>query len=133
VADFEWPGAAAPEEDRPDLADEQLMEHNAYFNPGGLSGAGVVNTASWRQAELPATNGHGSARGVARVYAALAVGGTADGVRIVDAGALADATTEQVYGQDRILHRPSRFGLGFQLTQLDRPMGRLIDAIYSCT
>jgi CubicO group peptidase (beta-lactamase class C family) len=124
VADFEWPGALMPEEDRPDLAGEQLMEHNAYFNPGGLSGAGVVNTASWREAELPGTNGHGSARGVGRVYAALAAGGTVDGVRIVDAGALTDATTEQVYGQDRILHRPSRFGLGFQLTQPERPMGR---------
>jgi len=124
VADFEWPGALPPEEDRPDLAGEHLMEHNAYYNPGGLSGAGVVNTASWREAELPATNGHGSAVGVARVYAALAAGGTVDGVRIVDAGALADATIEQVYGDDRILHRPSRFGLGFQLTQPDRPMGR---------
>jgi hypothetical protein len=83
VADFEWPGALPPEEDRPDLADEQLMEHNAYFNPGGLSGAGVVNTTSWREAELPSTNGHGSARGVARVYAALAAGGAIDGVMIV--------------------------------------------------
>jgi CubicO group peptidase (beta-lactamase class C family) len=36
---------------------------------------------------------------------------------------LAAATTEQVYGQDRVLHRPSRFGLGFQLTQPERPMG----------
>jgi len=123
VADFEWPGALPAEEDRPDLPDEQLMEHNAYFNPGGLSGAGVVNTASWREAELPSTNGHGSARGVARVYAALAAGGTIDGVTIVDRGALADATAEQVYGLDRILHRPSRFGLGFQLTQPERPMG----------
>jgi CubicO group peptidase (beta-lactamase class C family) len=123
VADFEWPGAIPPEEDRPDLADEQLMEHNAYFNPGGLSGAGVVNTASWREAELPSTNGHGNARGVARVYAALAAGGAIDGVRIVDRGALADAAAEQVYGPDRILHRQSRFGLGFQLTQPERPMG----------
>jgi CubicO group peptidase (beta-lactamase class C family) len=73
---------------------------------------------------VPSTNGHGSARGVARVYAALAAGGTVDGVSIVAAGALADATTEHVCGQDRVLHRPSRFGLGFQLTQPERPMGR---------
>jgi len=123
VADFDWPGAIPPEEDRPDLAGDRLMEHNAYFNPSGLSGAGVVNTASWREAELPSTNGHGSARGVARIYAALAAGGAIDGVRIVDRGALADATAEHVYGTDRILHRPSRFGLGFQLTQPERPMG----------
>ena len=124
VADFDWPGAVADETDRSDLAGERLMEHNAYFNPGGLSGAGMVNTASWREAEVPATNGHGTARGVARVYAALAAGGVVDGVRIVDSGALADATAEEVYGPDRILHRPSRFGLGFQLTQPERPMGR---------
>ncbi|MDR2983885.1 MAG: beta-lactamase family protein [Nocardiopsaceae bacterium] len=123
VADFDWPGAVADETDRTDLAGQRLMEHNAYFNPGGLSGAGVVNTASWRAAEVPATNGHGTARGIARVDTARAAAGTADGVRIVDQGALADATAEQVYGDDRILHRRSRFGLGFQLTQAERPMG----------
>jgi CubicO group peptidase (beta-lactamase class C family) len=124
VAEFEWPGAVPDETDRADLADAALMEHNAYFNPGGLSGAGVVNTVAWRAAEVPATNGHGTARGIARVYAALAAGGGIGGVRIVDAGALADAVAEQVYGEDRILHRRSRFGIGFQLTQPERPMGR---------
>ena len=28
-----------------------------------------------------------------------------------------------MYGQDLVLHRPSRFGLGFQLTQPERPIG----------
>ncbi len=124
VADFIWPGPPPPECDRPDLSDDLLMEHNAYFNPGGLSGAGVVNTPAWREAELPSTNGHGTARGVARVYAALAAGGTLDGVLVVDAGALADAVAERVYGPDLILHRPTRFGLGFQLSQPERPIGR---------
>ncbi len=123
VAEFSWPGQVAGETDRADLDPDRLMEHNAYFNPAGLSGGGVVNTASWRAAEVPATNGHGTARGIARVYAALAAGGAADGVRIVDAAALADAVAEQVYGEDKILHRRSRFGLGFQLTQPERPMG----------
>lgn len=123
VADFDWPGQVPSEEDRPDLDDDKLMEYNAYFNPGGLSGAGVVNTPAWRAAELPSTNGHGTARGVARVYQALAGGGAVDGVRVVSAPALAQATVEQVYGPDRILRRPSRFGLGFQLTQDERPLG----------
>jgi CubicO group peptidase (beta-lactamase class C family) len=99
------------------------MEHNAYFNPGGLSGAGVINSRAWRAAEVPSANAHGTARGVARVYAALAGSGTLDGVRIVSATALAAATTEQVYGPDLVLHRPSRFGLGFQLTHPERPLG----------
>jgi len=122
VAEFIWPGKP-PAEDAPELPDHRLMEHNTYFNPVGLSGAGVVNSAAWRQAELPSTNGHGTARGVARVYTALAAGGTVDGVRVVGEGALAAATAQQVYGDDLILHRPSRFGLGFQLSQAERPIG----------
>ena len=99
------------------------MEFNAYSNPAGLSGAGVVNSDAWRAAEIPSTNAHASARGVARVYAALANGGSVDGVRIVDDDALSAATVEQVSGEDLILHRPSRFGLGFQLAQPERPLG----------
>ncbi len=60
---------------------------------------------------------------MARVYAALAAGGTLEGTVIVDAGALATAVSEQVHGQDLVLGRPSRFGLGFQLTQPERPLG----------
>ena len=60
------------------------MEHNGYFNPSGLSGAGAVNTPQWRKAEIPSTNGHASARAVARIYEALAAGGEAGGVRVVD-------------------------------------------------
>ena len=55
-----------------------------------------------------------------RVYAALI---STTGPAIVDPAALAEATAEQVYGQDLVLHRPSRFGLGFQLTQPERPIG----------
>ena len=95
------------------------MEHNAYYNPSGLSGAGVVNSPAWRAAEIPSANAHGTAR----VYAALAGGGSLNGPAVVDPAALAEAITEHVYGQDLVLHRPSRFGLGFQLTQPERPIG----------
>ncbi len=44
-------------------------------------------------------------------------------MRIVDATTLALFTTERSSGPDLILHRPSRFGLGFQLTQPERPLG----------
>jgi CubicO group peptidase (beta-lactamase class C family) len=125
VAEFWFSGQAPwPEEEPAGLTEAQLMEANAYSNPSGLSGlGGVVNTEAWRRAEIPSTNGHGTARGVARVYSALAAGGAVDGVRVVDEGALAAAVVEQVYGEDLVLHRPSRFGLGFQLTQAERPLG----------
>ncbi|TMB22915.1 MAG: beta-lactamase family protein, partial [Deltaproteobacteria bacterium] len=80
-------------------------------------------TAAWRAAEIPSTNGHGTARGVARVYAALARGGAIDGVRILAAPGLRSAVAEHSYGPDRVLERPSRFALGFQLTQPERPLG----------
>jgi CubicO group peptidase (beta-lactamase class C family) len=37
--------------------------------------------------------------------------------------ALAQAAAEQVYGPDIINQRPSRFGIGFQLTQPERTLG----------
>jgi CubicO group peptidase (beta-lactamase class C family) len=123
VAEFHFPGAPAPEEEPAGLSGDKLMRYNTYFNPSSLSGAGVINTRAWREAEIPSTNGHASARGVARVYSALAAGGEIDGVRVVDSCALAAATVEQVYGEDLILERPNRFGLGFQLTQPERPLG----------
>ena len=134
VAEFIWPEppgaaglAAGPGGVRGDVAEgssaDQRMIVNAYLNPPGLSGAGIVNTAAWRAAEVPSANAHATAAGVARVYAALASGGAIGGVRVVDAGALADAVAEQVCGDDLVLRRPSRFGLGFQLTQPERPLG----------
>jgi CubicO group peptidase (beta-lactamase class C family) len=99
------------------------MSNNAYRNPAGLSGAGVINTPAWRMAEIPSTNGHATARGVARIFEALTLGGTVDGVGLVSAESLQECTTEQVYGDDLVLHRPSRFGIGFQLTQTERPLG----------
>jgi len=123
VARFLGHDTPLPESQPDGLTVEQLMEYNAYGNPSGLSGTGVVNTRAWRAAEIPSTNGYASARGVARVFQALAAGGSVDGVLLATADALAAAVEEQVSGPDLILHRPSRFGLGFQLTQPERPLG----------
>jgi len=117
VATFVWPDLP------PGLGAGPPMQHNAYFNPVDLSGHGIVNSPRWRSAEIPSANLHATARGVARVYAALAAGGRLDGTEIVDRAALAEAATEHAYGQDLVLDRPSRFGLGFQLTQPERPIG----------
>lgn len=122
VADFDLPEdlAVAPPAN---LSALEVMRWNAYANPRELSGRGVVNTAAWRNAELASTNMHASARGIARLYAALADGGVLDGVRVADAQLLAEATREHSVGNDYVLDRPSRFALGFQLTQPERPLG----------
>jgi len=105
------------------LSGLSLMRVNAYRNPPEVSGTGVINTRQWRAAEVPSTNGHGNARAVARLYAALAGDGALDGVHVLSPEIIARATTPQVHGDDIVLRRPTRFGLGFQLTMAERPLG----------
>jgi len=94
----------------------------AFLNP--LPGAGGVNAREWRAAEIPAGNGHGSARALARIYGALACGGTLDGVGVLSPEAIDRARTEQRYGPDNVLPTlTTRFGLGFQLGTADEPIG----------
>jgi CubicO group peptidase (beta-lactamase class C family) len=133
VADFHWPdsppgdphsglAAGGPANSAGAVPDDR-MTASAYFNPPDFSGRGVVNTAAWRGAQLPSANAHATAAGIARLYSALAAGGTAGGLTVADSGALAEATRQQVYGDDLVLRRPSRFGLGFQLTHPERQLG----------
>lgn len=123
AAEFLWPEGVRPQKPAGELTEDQLMRWNTYWNPAGISGAGFVNTARWRSAEIPSTNGHGTARGVARLYAALANGGTLDGVEIISAAMLRTAVTEQSNGPDCVLERNTRFGLGFQLPLPERTIG----------
>jgi CubicO group peptidase (beta-lactamase class C family) len=108
----------------PEIDDRRrLLLARAYLNPPGLSGVGTVNTRAWRGAEIPSANGHATARAIARVYSALAAGGAIDGVRLLSAQTIDEATAEASSGEDFVLGRPSRFGLGFQLTQPERSLG----------
>jgi CubicO group peptidase (beta-lactamase class C family) len=72
---------------------------------------------------VPSTNGHGAARAVARLYSALAPDGRLDGVHVLAPETIARAITEQVNGPDLVLERPTRYGLGFQLTMPERRLG----------
>lgn len=85
--------------------------------------AAVANQRAWRGAEIPAANGHGNARSVARIMAALACGGRLGGVRVIGETTLARAIEEQCYGPDLVLGIPMRWGLGFMMTSKDLPFG----------
>ena len=131
-----WFGVPGPERQRcadviwdpsrpmPTDIDPQQLEGDAqmlvlgYFNPPGYSSNGVVNTYEWRRAEIPSTNGHGSANGVARIYAALLQEG-----RLLSPSLLAEATRVQSEGWCPVLAEDSRFGLGFKPTVPHRPFG----------
>ena len=114
----EWALAFPPTGD----AERDQMVWHAYFNPSGLSGIGTVNTEAWRLAAIPSTNGHGTARGVASIYAAFLVGGP-PGSAWAGSALRAEARTIHADGDDRVLGRRTRYGLGFQLSQPGRPLG----------
>jgi CubicO group peptidase (beta-lactamase class C family) len=101
-----------------DLSGDALMTMRSYFNPPGYASMGVVNTPGWRSAEVPSTNGHGTAGGIARLYAALLEPG-----RLLSKELLAEATTPQSEGYCPILGEDVTFGLGFKPTVPRRPFG----------
>lgn len=68
------------------------------------------NSVAWRRYA-----GHGNARGMARIYAALAMGGTIDGYEVLSADVLREATAATWQGQDFMTKRPFSMGLGFML------------------
>ncbi|HWF22067.1 MAG TPA: serine hydrolase domain-containing protein [Acidimicrobiales bacterium] len=100
------------------LTGDPLMVALGYFNPPGYSSVGVVNTAEWRSAQVPSTNGHGTATGVARFYAALL-----EPDRLISPGLLAEATRVQSEGFCPVLGEETVFGLGFKPTVARRPFG----------
>ena len=105
-----------------DMSDPTTLTGATFGNPRQPPGA--VNSRQWRAAEIPAGNGHGTARALARIYGALSRGGEVDGVRILETGTLEAAIEEQVFGPDAVLGQlPMRFGLGFMLRQDLIPLG----------
>ncbi len=86
---------------RPPLFDRALRNP-----PGALEGA-VVNSPEWRSAEIPAINGHGTARAIAGFYAALAAG------EVLSAALYDEATSIVTEGIDQVLGGETAWGLGF--------------------
>ncbi|MCS5638652.1 MAG: beta-lactamase family protein [Myxococcota bacterium] len=104
-----------------DMADPSTMTGGAFNNPRIPPDA--VNTPEWRRAEIPAANGHGTARALARVYGALSRGGEIDGVRILESESIERAIAVQAEGPDAVLGgMPMRFGLGFMLRSPIMPL-----------
>jgi len=65
------------------------------------------NRREWRDADLPSANGHGNARALAELYAALIDG------RLVSPDTLSKATRTQIESVDLVLGLSARWGAGF--------------------
>ncbi len=92
-----------------------------------ISAAGVsveaTKSRAWRAAEIPAANGHGNARSVAKISAVIACGGSLDGMYLLSLETIEKALEEQSYGTDLVLMVPIRFGLGLGLQSKELPIG----------
>ncbi len=88
----------------------------AFHEPQELGQSAVenFNTRRVHALELPWGNGLGSARGICRVYSALANGGSIDGVRVVRPETLAPLAERQSWSsRDRVLKRAMGWTQGF--------------------
>lgn len=101
--------------DRPPPFAEQ-----ALANPPGARDLSVVNSEAWRRAEIPAINGHGTARAVAGMYAALTRG------EILAPDLLAEMTRGEGVGEDLVVGGgPRTWGLGVAVEDDGFGMGGL--------
>jgi CubicO group peptidase (beta-lactamase class C family) len=75
----------------------------------------TLNSKIWREAEIASGNGHGNARGVARIYGAFARGGALDGIRLSSPAAIAAMITEQHNITELMQDRPYHQALGVLL------------------
>jgi len=76
--------------------------------------AAVFNREDIHRAVIPAANGIGTARDLARFYACMANGGELDGTRLLEEETIENATdTHAETNSDGTLSRPARYGLGF--------------------
>jgi len=92
----------------PDAPHRDDLLRAALFNPPGPLVARTVNSEAFRRAEVPAVNGHGTARAVAGLYAALLAG------RIISPSLRDEATSAQACGVDRVMGGAERcWGMGF--------------------
>ena len=108
---------AAPAEEQANWGapDPDSLLWKALTNPP-VGDPSVSNTPRWRRAELPGANGHGDARTIARIYAALADGGALGQTRLLDSSSVEQMIEEQVSGKDCVMELEGRIALGYALS-----------------
>jgi hypothetical protein len=75
----------------------------------------LTRSRAWRGAEMPATNGHGNARSIARLHSILANGGVANGRRFMSEAGCHKALELQFEGLELHNATPMRQGMGLYL------------------
>jgi CubicO group peptidase (beta-lactamase class C family) len=100
--------------------DEASIASRTFSSP--IANALDSRTDAWRRAEIPAANGHGNARAVAKIHALLACGGETQGKRLLSTATAKMIMAERISGTDLVLGVPMAFGLGFGLNNPKAPV-----------
>lgn len=113
----------------PDAPHRSALLRQALFNPLGALDPAVVNSEAFRRAEVPAINGHGTARAVAGLYAALLQG------QVLSPALRDEAARPQACGVDRVMGGAERcWGLGFAVEPDGYGMGGTGGSVgWACT
>jgi len=96
------------------------LRERALGNPAGALEVEVLNSARWREPEIPAVNGHGTARAIARFYAALA-GWLEE--PLFSPAPQAEVLRPVATGPDELLDRSVAWGMGLQFEESYAGMG----------
>jgi len=115
VAELQRPSAL------PDFGEINAATRAAFLTP--WSAAAGKSQAEWRSMEIPSTNGHATAEGLARLMGALANNGWLDGEQILSPAMIAEASRERIQGQDLVLPFVMSWGAGFMRNQFNFPWG----------
>lgn len=112
----------APPADLSGLPPERQEEIARLLGPGSLfwqaAGRGLIeqsdyNSRAMRAAQVPGAGGVGTARSLAKMYAATI--GEVDGVRLLEPQTVDAARAVVSEGDDRVLGMATRFGAGFMV------------------
>lgn len=98
------------------------LRERALANPAGALDTTVLGSDVWRRAEIPAVNGHGTARAVARFYAAMT--GRLD-APLLPEEVRRELLTPVATGHDALLDSEVTWGLGVQFEESYVGMGGL--------
>ncbi|WP_406213248.1 serine hydrolase domain-containing protein [Streptomyces canus] len=118
AAELVHPPAASASEQAAIFAQLAPAAIAALANP--VVGAGEANTPGWRAAEIPAANGHGTARAVTALYGIFAGRGAHDGHRVLSPEAAERVRESQGRCRDLVLGAglgsETELGLGLWLS-----------------
>jgi CubicO group peptidase (beta-lactamase class C family) len=98
-----------------DAAKREPQDSIAYRMWKAVPANEDYNSSLWRHSEIPSVNGHGTARGVAAIYNAVAAGVRSGAQPLVSGGVLAAFLSEQKASRETAEANRLRMAVGFML------------------